>query len=311
MSKETFYFSHDYNAREDEKIKELVYQNGMLGYGIYWAIVEMLYQNANALRTKYSRIAFDLHQSHDAIVKSVITEFELFKFSEDGEYFYSESIERRLEKRNEKSEKARQSALNRWNKSESNANASKTHSEIDAIKESKVKESKVNILLEKETKDFDFLKSESLDDKISEPEERKKVAPKKEIQLPFSSKEFKAQWDLWKVYKKKRHKFQYFDEQSEEKALTELFNLSKQNETTANLILRQSIDKGWKGLFELKTTQQNGPTNQNGFSNPSSAGNYKIPGKTSARQFLAREYSDQLKRSDQGGNITVDVEVVE
>lgn len=168
-----------------------------------------------------------------------------------------------------------------------------------------------NVLLEKETKHFDFLKSESLDDKISEPEERKKVAQKKEIQLPFSSKEFKAQWDLWKVYKKKRHKFQYFDEQSEEKALKELFNLSKQNETTANLILRQSIDKGWKGLFELKTNQQNGPTNQNGFSNPSSAGNYKIPGKTSARQFLAREYSDQLKRSDQGGNITVDVEVVE
>lgn len=70
----------------------------------------------------------------------------------------------------------------------------------------------------------------------------------------------------------------------------------------------RNFTKILEGNYKNKT---NGPINQNGFSNPSSAGNYKIPGKTSARQFLAREYSDQLKRSDQGGNITVDVEVVE
>ena len=267
--KETFYFSHDYNAREDEKIKELVYQYGMTGYGIYWAIVEMLYQNANALRTNYARIAFDLDQTHHTTIEGVITEFELFKFSEDGEYFYSESIERRLEKRNEKSEKARQSALNRWNKSENNANALQTHNDSNAIKESKVKESKVNnISFKKETKEIS--PKDLIEDDLVNPEieQRKKVAQKKEIEYPFPTKEFKAGWDLWKAYRKKKDKFQYFDEESEQKALTELFNLSKQNQATSLAIIRQSIDKGWKGFFELKNkTNGNNEPNSNGTPN--------------------------------------------
>jgi hypothetical protein len=157
MDKETYYFSHDYNTREDEKIKELIYLNGMTGYGIYWAIIETLYQNANALRTNYARIAFDLHLTTHTIVESVITEFELFNFSENKEYFYSNSVERRLDKRSEKSKKARESALIRWNKNTDDANALQTESDSNAIKESKVKESKVNILLKKETKKvFDF-----------------------------------------------------------------------------------------------------------------------------------------------------------
>lgn len=163
--KETFYFSHDYNSREDEKIKDLVFENGMVGYGIYWAIVEMLYQNANALRTNYPRIAHDLHQSHDATVKSVIEDFGLFEFSEDGAYFFSNSIKRRLEKRDEKSKKARESAQSRWKKSESNANALRTESESNAIKESKIKENKGNnFLLKKETKEEKLKKENSESD---------------------------------------------------------------------------------------------------------------------------------------------------
>lgn len=192
--KETFYFSHDYNSREDEKVKELVFQYGMMGYGIYWALVEMLYQNANALRTNYARIAFDLHQSTHVNVQAIIEDFDLFSFNEDRSFFYSKSIQRRLEKRDEKSKKARESALNRWGKSDGNANASKTQSEPDAIKESKVKENKVkdNFLLEKETKgeNQDFLQNQKSEDKElfesvnPETEKEKKVAPKKEKEIP-------------------------------------------------------------------------------------------------------------------------------
>ena len=101
-----------------------------------------------------------------------------------------------------------------------------------------------------------------------EIEQRKKVAQKKEIEYPFPTKEFKAGWDLWKAYRKKKDKFQYFDEVSEQKALTELFNLSKQNQATALAIIRQSIDKGWKGFFELKNkTNGNNEPNSNGTPN--------------------------------------------
>lgn len=136
MGKDTFYFSHDYNARNDEKIKELIFKHGMAGYGIYWSIIEELYQNANALLLNYERIAFELRTECE-LVKSVINDFNLFVI--DDKNFSSFSVANRLNERANKSEKARASADKRWN----NANAMQSHSEGNAIKERKVKEKKV------------------------------------------------------------------------------------------------------------------------------------------------------------------------
>ena len=139
MTKDTFYFSHDHNSRTDPKIKRLLARHGMQGYGIFWAIVEDLYNNANALQTDYETIAFDLRVDA-SVVRSIIEDFNLFSF--DGETLWSASVERRLIERNKKSEKARQSALSRWNKKPDDANAMRTHSEGNAIKERKGKEIK-------------------------------------------------------------------------------------------------------------------------------------------------------------------------
>ena len=145
MNKDTFYFSHDYNARNDIKIKRLISKHKFAGYGIYWAIVEELYNNANALPLDYECISFDLNIEID-ILKSVINDFELFVI--DNGFFGSLSVQRRLEQRNEKSLKARESAYKRWNKTNNDANALQTQFDSNAIKESKVKENK-----EKEIKD--------------------------------------------------------------------------------------------------------------------------------------------------------------
>ena len=136
MSKNTFYFSHDYNARNDEKIKELIFKHGMSGYGVYWSIIEELYQNANALILNYERIAFELRTECE-LVKSVIHDFNLFTINDKN--FSSLSVEKRLNERSLKSEKARLSADKRWN----NANAMQSQSEGNAIKERKGKEKKV------------------------------------------------------------------------------------------------------------------------------------------------------------------------
>jgi len=144
MAKETYYFSHDYNARSDEKIKLLIRKHGMAGYGIFWAIVEDLYQNANALRNDCDGIAYDLRTDSE-IVKSVINDFGLFVF--EGEYFGSMSVQDRLDLRGQKSKKAAESANKRWAKDanalDNDANALRTECEGNAIKESKGKESKV------------------------------------------------------------------------------------------------------------------------------------------------------------------------
>jgi hypothetical protein len=139
MPKDTFYFSHDYNARNDEKIKMLIRKHGMMGYGVFWAIVEDLYNNANALRTDYDGIAYDL-RLHSDIVKSVVNDFDLFEIN--GDYFGSSSVQARLDQRNEKSLSARKSASYRWGKKDQDANAMQTLSEGNAIKEIKGKEIK-------------------------------------------------------------------------------------------------------------------------------------------------------------------------
>jgi len=148
MSKNVFYFSHDYNVRTDEKIKKLIRKHGMEGYGIFWSIIEDLYNNANAMRIDYDDIAYDLHVNDFKIIKSVINDFGLFSI-EDGS-FGSISVERRLDERSKRSEKARQKAFKRWRKDikddtnvpESNATALKnnaTASKMDAGKERIVK----------------------------------------------------------------------------------------------------------------------------------------------------------------------------
>lgn len=137
--KDTFYFPHDYNARTDKKSKALIRKHGMKGYGTYWAIVEDLYNNANALRLDFDGIAYDLRED-SAMVQSIITDFDLFVIENDS--FGSLSVERRLDKRNEKSSKARQSAFARWDKDKPDANVNQSQSDSNAIKEKKRKESK-------------------------------------------------------------------------------------------------------------------------------------------------------------------------
>lgn len=139
MTKDTFYFSHDYNARNDVKIKKLLAKHGYLGYGLFWAIIEDLYNNTNVLRLDYETISFDLRCDKN-IIYSIIHDFDLFVF--DGETFGSLSVQKRLEERNAKSEKARKSVLKRWENKEKNTNVLQTNNECNTIKERKVNENK-------------------------------------------------------------------------------------------------------------------------------------------------------------------------
>lgn len=74
-----------------------------------------------------------------------------------------------------------------------------------------------------------------------------------EVQFPFTGKDFMKVWKHWKDYKKKEFKFTYASPQSEQAALMKLANLSNQSEKTAIDIIMQSMENGWKGIFELKT----------------------------------------------------------
>lgn len=138
MTKDTFYFSHDYGARNDPKLQKLQMKHGMEGIGIYWCLVEMMYEQGGQLLLSECESYTFVLRTHDDKILSIFNDFGLFKI--EGDVVWSASIRNRLTKRNEKSVKAKESASSRWK----NANAMRTHSEGNAIKERKVKDSIVN-----------------------------------------------------------------------------------------------------------------------------------------------------------------------
>ena len=144
MAKDTKYFSHDYNARTDVKIKKMIQKKGIAAYGIFWAIVEDLYNNANALPIDYESIAIDLRTNED-LVESVINDFGLFVI-EDG-YFYSNSVAERLSIIAAISSKNSDNAKKRWEKEKTKyATAMPSQCDSNAIKKEikEIKEIKEN-----------------------------------------------------------------------------------------------------------------------------------------------------------------------
>lgn len=145
MKKLTNYFSHDSNARNDEKILAVRIKYGAEGYGIYFMILERLREEANYSCVKdYSLLAFDLRIDASKL-KGIVEDFGLFAFTEDGKCFYSESFNHRMMLKDDKSTKARESVLKRWEKKrtneESDTNVLRPNTKTDTSKESK--ESKV------------------------------------------------------------------------------------------------------------------------------------------------------------------------
>lgn len=143
----TNYFSHDSNARNSDKLIPLRASMGVEGYGIYFMLLERLREEPDYMSVKdYNMLAFDFRVD-SAKVKSVVENFGLFAFTEDGKCFYSEGFTRRMSVKDNKSEKARLSALSRWDKCERNANAMRTHEKVDAIKVKKSKENNNSLSL--------------------------------------------------------------------------------------------------------------------------------------------------------------------
>ena len=106
MPKDALYFSHDFGARNDPKLQDVQMQMGMEGIGIYWCVVEMLYEQGGHLPLSALRgMAYALH-TDEAKLRQVIEGFDLFGQTEDG-LFYSSSVITRIERKRKISEARR------------------------------------------------------------------------------------------------------------------------------------------------------------------------------------------------------------
>ena len=129
--KKSSYFSHDSNARNSDKLIRLRMRWKAAGYGVYFMILERLREEPNYMSVKdYNMIAFDLREDA-SMIKSVVEDFGLFVFTDDGKYFYSESFNRRMaikdEKARKQSEAGRKGMASKWG---SSGNSGSTNSQL-------------------------------------------------------------------------------------------------------------------------------------------------------------------------------------
>tara|TARA_R110000824_G_scaffold184041_1_gene365081 strand:- start:18 stop:779 length:762 start_codon:yes stop_codon:yes gene_type:complete len=115
------YFLHESSSFNDYKIIKLRSKLGIEAYGIFWAVLELLFNEENKLCINdYDALAFSL-QCDPTKLKQVIEDFDLFVVDDDC--FYSKRLNNHIEDINTKSNKAKENANKRWN----NANAMKSH----------------------------------------------------------------------------------------------------------------------------------------------------------------------------------------
>ena len=120
--KDAYYFSHDSNARHDQKVVSMRAAYGGEGYGWYWMILEIMReQEGYCIDTsnKYwlNSIALDLGETKEKIkefLDDCIDEFDLFQ--RDGTKILSTSLLRRMEKLDARREQAISAAQARWGK---------------------------------------------------------------------------------------------------------------------------------------------------------------------------------------------------
>ena len=103
---------------------------GAEGYGIFFMLIERLREEEGYKSTiDYDTLAFDLRVEPEK-VKQIVENYDLFKFTEDGKYFYSDSFNERMEMMDKRAQqrisKAKKAAEARWNKQTANTSNAKT-----------------------------------------------------------------------------------------------------------------------------------------------------------------------------------------
>jgi hypothetical protein len=146
MAKDAFYFRHDANSRNDERVLQLRATHGIAGYGTFFALIEMMRESENfsLMRSLCVGTAFSLGVDCDYLTKVIDLCVSIGLFEEKDGVFSAPRLDREMEKMQGKSEKASKSALEMHKR---RANAKQTHSERmlkDKTREEKIINKKID-----------------------------------------------------------------------------------------------------------------------------------------------------------------------
>lgn len=131
----TPYFSHDANARNSDKLLAVRIKHGAEGYGIYFMILERLREESDYTSSiNYDVMAYDFRVDSEKI-RSIVEDFGLFEFNEDGSRFYSPDFNERMDMKDKNAEKLSRAATvaanKRWSKKNSNSSKNKSNKKDD------------------------------------------------------------------------------------------------------------------------------------------------------------------------------------
>ena len=131
ITKNENWFKHNFRAREDKKLLKLkIKYKSTAPIGIFWQLVEMIYENEGEMEFDIELLSFQLSESEE-MIKDVIQ--QCFILTEEG--LTHETIIEQLELRKtlyeQKSEEGRKAALKRWGKdNEPIGNLSQTYTSL-------------------------------------------------------------------------------------------------------------------------------------------------------------------------------------
>ncbi|MFV7791327.1 DUF4373 domain-containing protein [Aliarcobacter lanthieri] len=190
--KETCYFSHDANAKDDFKVMLLIEELGLEGYGIFWVLIETLREQQNY---KYPlRLLSVLARKYNttlAKLEVVVRNYHLFVIEDDC-FFYSNSLNRRMQKMQEAIEqrviagkisaaKRKQKQIEQLKQLEINLSVNDSierplnecSTSVQQIKEKKNKEKEIKYSSEDdESEKFELLNEQLLNKQISKDKEK-------------------------------------------------------------------------------------------------------------------------------------------
>ncbi len=105
------WFKHDFYTCMDQKMQRLDFKYPVVGYGIFFKVIELLYQNDGKMEYDLDFISFNVNYDKKA-VDSVLKDFDLFTIQD--EVLYNNRVLESIKEITEKSEKARASANRRY-----------------------------------------------------------------------------------------------------------------------------------------------------------------------------------------------------
>jgi hypothetical protein len=145
--KDAFYFPHDSNAHNDEKILKLRLRCDWGGVGLYWTLIEIL-RDSPTYKYPHDLATLELGLSTPQATLEATLEacFELGLMIKKDGFFSSPALDRRMEEVDSKREILREAGRRGGIKSrQAQATLKPGLSHPQAVKERKVKERKVNI----------------------------------------------------------------------------------------------------------------------------------------------------------------------